>query len=578
MIPGARGVPRGEARRRLLPLVAGFMVGAVGAGAALAAGVVPPRLLGALPTGRPPAATVTVPRFVDETPRAGLAHTYTGDFEHFTGGGVAVLDCDGDGRPDLFVAGGSSPAGLYRNLSVPGGPISFERLDSPVTDLEGVTGAYPIDIDGDGIMDLVVLRRGPDVVLRGVGDCSFERVDDAWGLDTGDAWTVAFSATWEEGASLPTLAFGHYLVTDDPDRATCEASVMVRPLPSAASEPPRYGPRIPLPPAHCTLSLLFSDWDGSGRADLRVSNDRQYSRGAVEQLWHIEAGRPPRPYGADDGWRPLSIWGMGIAAQDLTGDGLPDYVLTSQGDNKVQTLVGGPGVPTFSDLAIALGATAHRPASGGDVRPSTAWHPSLGDVNNDGRLDLHLTKGNVEAQVDHAFRDPDDLLLAGDDGRFVNATVAAGLLRFDSGRGAALVDLNLDGALDLVVVNRSAPVTVWRNVGTGTAAEPRSAGRHVTVRLRQDGPNRDAIGSVLEVRTGEEVRTRHVDLGGGHAGGQVGWVHVGVGAARRAEVRVRWPDGEVSEWHRVRTDTFHVLTRGGPPVEWRPGPGRPPLG
>lgn len=564
--------------RRAVPLIVGGVIGAVGAAASLAAGVVPESLLDVLPLRERTAATVTVPRFVDETDRSGLDHRYTGGFEHFTGGGVAVFDCDGDGRPDLFVAGGTSPATLHRNVSVPHGAIAFERLPSPVTDLEGVTGAYPLDIDGDGHLDLVLLRRGEDIFLRGRGDCTFEAFPHHMGLHGGDEWTVAFSATWEAGASLPTLAFGHYLDADDQDRARCDPNVLVRPLPTDATNSTRYGPRVPLLPAHCTLSLLFSDWDGSGAADLRVSNDRQYSREALEQLWRIEPGRPPVAYTVDDGWRPLRLWGMGIAAEDVTGNGLLDYVLTSQGDNKLQTLEEGVDGPAYVDIAIARGVTAHRPAFGGDVRPSTAWHPSLGDVNNNGRLDLHYTKGNVEAQVDHAFRDPDDLLLQEPDGRFVQATLGAGLLRFDNARGAALVDLNLDGALDLVVVHREAPVRIWRNVGGGTAEEPRALGRHVSVRLRQDGPNRDAIGAVVEVRTDGTTQTRHVHAGGGHAGGHVGWVHVGVGAARRVDLRVRWPDGPVSEWMRVRTDQFLVLARDEPPVVWQPGSRQGPFG
>ena len=84
--------------------------------------------------------------------------------------------------------------------------------------------------------------------------------------------------------------------------------------------------------------MLFSDWDHSGRRDLRVSNDRHYYRTGQEQLWRIEPGEPPTEYTEADGWRPLQIWGMGIASQDVTGDGLPEVFLTSQADNKLQTL------------------------------------------------------------------------------------------------------------------------------------------------------------------------------------------------------------------------------------------------
>ncbi|HWM22570.1 MAG TPA: FG-GAP-like repeat-containing protein, partial [Ilumatobacteraceae bacterium] len=135
-----------------------------------------------------------VPHFVDDTTTAGIDHTYDGEFEFFVGGGVAAFDCDDDGRAELYFAGGSEPAALYRNESPLGGALHFSRQTSPVTDLTAVTGAYPLDIDGDAHVDLAVLRRGENVVLRGLGDCRFEDANELFGVDGGDAWTVAFSA------------------------------------------------------------------------------------------------------------------------------------------------------------------------------------------------------------------------------------------------------------------------------------------------------------------------------------------------------------------------------------------------
>lgn len=124
-------------------------------------------------------------------------------------------------------------------------------------------------------------------------------------------------------------------------------------------------------PAHCTLSLLFSDWNRDGNIDLRVSNDRNYDREAREQLWRMRAGEPPREYNESDGWRDLVIWGMGIASYDLTDDGKPEVYLTSQADNKLQTLDDTAAGPTYRDIALARGVTATRPYTGGDVLPST---------------------------------------------------------------------------------------------------------------------------------------------------------------------------------------------------------------
>ena len=84
------------------------------------------------------------------------------------GGGVAAFDCSGDGFPDLAFAGGSGPASLWRNASAPGGPLRFEAVPSGI-ELPDVTGAYPLDVDGDWTLDLMLLRKGESVLMRGLG-------------------------------------------------------------------------------------------------------------------------------------------------------------------------------------------------------------------------------------------------------------------------------------------------------------------------------------------------------------------------------------------------------------------------
>jgi hypothetical protein len=502
------------------------------------------------------------PHFVEES--GVIDHRYAGDFQFFVGGGVAAFDCDDDGRSDLFFAGGSEPAALFHNDSERGGELRFSELPSEVTDLVSVTGAYPLDVDSDGATDLAVLRVGEDVLLRGLGDCRFERGNESLGLDGGDTWTAAFSATWEDGNDLPTLAFGDYL---EPDREGCEDSRLLRPDPAAGT----YSPPVALSPGYCTLSMLFSDWSRSGERDLRMTNDRHYYRDGADQLWRVVPGEAPREYTEADGWRPLRIWGMGIASADLTGDGLPEVYLTSQGDNKLQTLADGPAQPAYEDIALASGATAHRPFAGGDILPSTAWHAEFADVNNDGFLDLFVAKGNVEAQTDYATRDPSNLLIGQADGSFVEGAEAAGIVNYHRARGAALVDLNLDGLLDLVVVNRVEPVSVWRNVGEGNADAPEAMGEWISLRLVALAPNVDAIGAWVEVRVGDRTTSREVTVGGGHAGGQLGWLHFGLGDATEAEVRVQWPDGEVGPWMTVPANGFAIIEPGAPEViPWDP--------
>ncbi len=500
-----------------------------------------------------PPVAAPAPRFVDATPESGIEHSYTGGFDHYVGGGVAAFDCDDDGRTDLYFAGGSSPAALYRNRTPTAGALTFDAVPSPITDLTSVTGAYPIDIDSDGRLDLVVLRHGENTVLRGVGDCEFEPATEALGIDGGDDWTAAFSATWEGDNRLPTLAFGTYL---NADRTTCGDSQLVRPAGDS------YAPATELTPGYCALSMLFSDWSRTGQRDLRVANDRHYYLDGSEQMWAVPPDADPYLYTRADGWLPLQVWGMGLASRDLTGDGRPEVFVTSQGDNKLQTLDDGATGPTYRDIALRRGVTAQRPYAGGDVLPSTAWHPEFEDVNNDGIVDLFVTKGNVEGQTDHAMRDPNNLLIGQVDGTFVEGAEVAGIVDFGRARGASLVDLDLDGLLDLVVVNREANVTVWHNVGASGSSEVSPMGHWLAVDLDQAAPNVDAVGAWIEVRTAAATTVREVTVGGGHAGGKAGWIHAGLGGASSADVRVTWPDGEVGAWMTIDADQFVTIERG----------------
>jgi enediyne biosynthesis protein E4 len=546
-------------------LVTAVLAAVVLGSAAIAAGLT--RGLG-LGFGSSPGSAGPIPSFVDETDASGLVFTYDGPLEYSVGSGVAVLDCDADGRPDLYLPGGAGPAGLFLNDSIPGGPIRFRALPDPTTDLTSVTGAYPIDVDGDGQVDLAVLRIGGNVVLRGLGDCRFERANEAWGLDEGRYDTMAFSATWEAGASWPTIAFGNYLdqTIDDP-RRWCQPNQLVRPAGDGVRS---WGSPQPLTPSWCTLSILFSSWDASGRADLRVSNDRHYypQDAGQEQLWRIEPGWPPRLYTAEEGWVEVQVEGMGIASQDLTGDGRPEVYLTSQAANHLMTLAARATGPSYVDIGLDRGTNLPHPVIGDVAFPSTAWHPEFADVNDDGFLDLFVAKGNISQQPDYANKDPSHLLLGQPDGTFVEATSAAGLIRFERGRGAALVDLDLDGRLDLVESFYRAPVRVWRNAGPVDASS--APGHWLALRLRQAGPNADAIGAVVEVTVDGVTHWREMTIGGGHAGGQLGWLHFGLGSADRAEVRVRWPGGTQSDRMAVEADGFTIIDRERGAQPWLP--------
>lgn len=492
-----------------------------------------------------PALALANPSF---RPVAVPAHVYAGGWEHFVGGGLAVFDCNGDHFPEIAAAGGTNPVSLFVNQTGhPGAQVTFDDATPEALALIGVTGLYPLDLDGDGVLDLAVLRVGENLLLKGQGDCRFAPFDADLGFFSDDRWTTSFTATWEKGNALPTLFFGNYVDRTDPKGPfeACDTNQLYRPENSI------YSAVIDLDPGYCALSALFTDWNRSGRPDLRLSNDRHYYvRGGQEQLWAMEAF--PRLYTQEEGWRPYSLWGMGIASRDISGDGLPDVYLSSMGDQLLQFRV--PGGPTWETVRFELGTAAQRPHLGDDGRPSTGWHIAFGDVNNDGRDDVFIAKGNVEQMPSNAMEDPNSLLIQNEDGVFREASVEAGVASLARSRGAALADFNRDGRLDLAFVNRRAPMEVFENAAN-------DVGHWLAVELAQPSPNTRAVGAWIELEVGNRLYSREIVVGGGHAGGMAGPEHFGLGTADRAKLRVIWPDGVTSDWVEIEADCLVRITR-----------------
>ncbi|WP_239495925.1 CRTAC1 family protein [Yoonia maritima] len=473
------------------------------------------------------------PRFVNRDYSLKPEHIYAGGWEHFVGGGVAIFDCNNDSLPEVFAAGGANPAQLFINTSK--ADIAF--TSGNIEPILAVTGAYPIDIDSDGIVDLMVLRNGPNVLLRGQGDCQFSDATDTFNLPKDNRWSTAFSATWEDNQTLPTLAIGNYVDAKDPDGpfGTCDTNWLLRP------EGDHYGATTALTPGFCPLSMLFSDWQRSGNPMLRISNDRQYYvRDGYEQMWALD---PLREFGKDDGWPVQRIWGMGIASRDVSGNGKPDVMLTSMGD---QVLMFNDG-QQFAPVPYATGTYAQRPFTGDDGRPSTGWHAEFADINNDGLADLFIAKGNVDQMPGLAMLDPNNLLMQNPDGTFTETAGIAGIGTTERSRGAGLADLNADGLLDIVVVNRRAPLEIWQNTSVDT-------GHWIAIDPRQTDTNTFAIGAFVELRTADGTQTIERTVGGGHVSGSLLPLHFGIGAHETAEVRVIWPDGTISAWETISAD------------------------
>lgn len=486
----------------------------------------------------------SAPKFIDVSKRLPVEHVYGGGWEHYVGGGVAVFDCNGDDLADVFVAGGENPTQLLINVTQGAGrDIEFKAADEPVS-ITGVTGAYPINIDNDAHTDIVVLRVGKNMILKGLGNCLFEDSSQELGFSQDDKWTTSFSATWEDENALPTLAIGNYVDRTNPDGPfeACDTNELHRPSGEKYVDP------IILKPGFCALSMLFSDWQRTGTTELRLSNDRHYYvKNGSEQMLRLET---LEFRDNSDGWENISIWGMGIASGDINGDAQLDVMMTSMGDQLLQlgTAQGLKSVP------FSFGTYAHRPYVGDDGRPSTGWHVAFEDVNNDGLLDVFIAKGNVDQMPGNAMHDPNNLLMQQVQGHFQEMGDIAGLASDKRGRGAAVADLNNDGLLDIIVVNRRSPMEVFQNAS-------RNTGNWIAIDPRQSGKNINAIGAWIEVRSDAGTQISEVTIGGGHAGGKLMPIHFGLGTAIEADIRITWPGGPTGDWQRLEANQIHRVQR-----------------
>jgi len=339
-------------------------------------------------------------------------------------------------------------------------------------------------------------------------------------------------------------AHAGYVDRADPDGPfeACDSHDIYRP------EGAGYGTAEVIEPGYCALSMLISDWRRRGEPELRVSNDRHYYvRGGYEQMFRLS---PLRERVED--WPRVSLWGMGIASQDITGDGLPEVMMTSMGDQLLQINTG----TGFINAPYAIGTYAQRPHIGDDGRPATGWHVAFGDTDNDGRDDIFIAKGNVDQMPTNAIHDPNNLLWQAPDGTFREVSVAAGVATTERARGAALADLDGDGRLDLVVVNRRAALELWQNM-----TDP--AGHWAGIEPVLPPPNTRAVGAWVELRAGGRVTAREVTVGGGHAGGTALPLHFGLADHAGAEARVIWPDGTETGWLPVPAGRVTRIGAGG---------------
>ena len=476
------------------------------------------------------------------------------------GGGLALVDFDGDGDRDLFMPNGATMSDPERG---PGARL-FENLGGlRFRDVSAGMGARPTrwafgcaagDFDGDGRDDLYVCCFGPDILLRNLGGGRFEDVTAKAGLgDPGWSTSAAFADLDADGDL--DLFVVNYLEFD-PRRPPVPArfkgiEVMAGPrgLPARAdllyenlgngtfrevSEPAGIRKAIP----GYGLNLAIVDFDRDGRLDVFVANDSEpnalfANRSAPGGPMRFEERGMASGIATNiDGAGQAT---MGIAIGDVDLNGFPD-VFTTNFSSDTNTLHLNLDGRFFDDRTAQYGV-------GAPSRPLLGWATAFEDLDHDGAEDLVVFNGHVYPQASRTAMDSEyeqaPLVMRRSGARFeVVADPGPGLLGAHRDRTAVFDDLDGDGDVDIVVGELNGPLRVLRNAHDSPAD-------WVKVRLRGTAPGTShGVGArVTLVAGGKDAAHRWMWAGGPFQSTVSPELHFGVPAALGDElaVRVEWP-------------------------------------
>ncbi len=518
-----------------------------------------------------------------EVPSSGVDFRHDADIRgrllltEVMGGGLAVFDCDGDGDLDLYcVNGGPNGAGGKSALYTNDGTGAFTNVTAGAgVDETGYGMGVAIgDFDNDGDEDLFVSCVGGDKLFRNKGDGKFEDVTEAAGIDVAK-WSCSAAFLDYDRDGFLDIFVTQYV---DFDERECKGP---------AGELDYCGPLNfdPLPDvllhnngdgtfedvsatsgiqalAGAGLGVVCNDFNRDGWVDVYVANDAYQNHLWINQkdgtflddamLQGVAFNFHGRPEA-----------GMGVVAEDLSGDGATDLFLTHllEESNSFYKNLG--EYRGFTDATGRAGLAA-------SSMQFTGFGVCAFDAELDGDLDIVVANGRVrrrEAPSGSVARPPLDLLAESNlfyrndgNGRFEMESSSESELcgPADVSRGLAQGDLDGDGDLDLVMTHIDGPVRIYRNDA------PRE-GSWLIVDAIDPNLRRRALGAEIELRTGDDTWVRTIRASSGYLSSQDPRAHFGIPSrvdATGASLAVLWPDGERERFAVPTLDSLIVVEKG----------------
>ncbi len=526
--------------------------------------------------------------FVERAKEAGIDFAYENSDDpltpgvrmfEFTGGGVAILDYDQDGWPDVYLTQGCQwppqsgqrqhADALYRNLR--DGRFVNVTLAARLGDERFSQGVSAGDFDQDGFPDLYVANIGENRLYRNNGDGTFTDVTSEAGV-AGEGWTTSCLIADVSGDGLPDLYDVRYVEGERLHERICFRGDTPGVCPPTIFTPQmdrlwisrgdgQFTERAAELGIHVPdgngLGIVAGDLVGDGHTSVFVANDQTANHLFVNDsaksdgTWSFVERAMSSGVALDYQGRPQAC--MGVAAGDADGNGMVDLFVTNFFEES-NTLYAQLSPGFFEDV------TRHT----GLAEPSLkmlGFGTQFLDADLDGWLDLVVANGHIADYSDPLvpYRMRPQFFRNVGAGRFIELP-ASSLGKYFAGaylgRGLARLDYNRDGRDDFVVSNLEGPAALVENV-----TQP--MGNWVTLRLIGLRGDRDAVGASVSLHTGQRMQVAQLTAGDGYQATNERKLTFGLGDAQRIEsIVVRWPGGVEQSFQDVPSNREVLLLEG----------------
>lgn len=496
------------------------------------------------------------------------------------GGGAIILDVNNDGFKDVYLTGGINPDQLLLNNNGESYTDISQEAGINIINNYYTMGGVSGDFNRDGYEDIFLttwrfvetwgapVAPVVNLMLLNNGDNTFSNVGGIAGI-LHPAFSASATLLDIDHDGYLDIYVANYMETHGFIYSETDGSVIGFAHECAENQlyinqagqtfinqAETYG----VNDSGCGLAAIATDYNADGHTDLMVINDfgEWVIPNALFKASESGFENVAEATGAD-----IGLYGMGVAIGDYDEDGDFDYYITNMGNNALLKQESG-GV--FTEVAEGAGVLN---GSHGD-KLTTGWGTAFFDYDNDSYLDLYVSNGFMPSApfIANAFYDPNKLYQNNQDGTFTDIAPMVGLRDTAVSHGAAIVDFNNDGLLDILQVNTYHQLSEAPTGAVLYLNQTQNDNHFVGFELRGVTANPHGIGARVELYAGGRMLIREVDGGSSHASHSDKRVHFGLGQMSQIDtVLIYWPgnpypqviaDPQVDEYHIIEQDQVVV--------------------